>query len=392
MEVLVVADAHFYKTPDGKYWAKTIYGYHFWKRYLSVFDSVAVVSRTKRINKIDSNTYLRVDGPNLRVIELPFLRGMKQYIYSFSELKKTAKTAVEGVSTAIFRLPSVVADIVLDEYKKTGKPYAIEVVADPYDAYKSNKVAQKYYTNKLKRQTLNANGVSYVTQYYLQSKYPSKAGVEGETAVNFESYYSTIDLRKDFFWKSRDFENKDEQYTIVHTSNSINSENKGHRTVIRTIQQLRENNYDVEVIFIGDGSKRKTFEQISKKYGVEKYVKFTGLLSSTEEVRKILLQGDIFLFPTEAEGLPRAIIEAMAVGLPCLSTPVNGIPELLSDKYLFHPSDVDGFTEKIIELINNPAELNKMSEENISNAKKYTIDKLSTRRNEFYMKLKRISK
>lgn len=129
---------------------------------------------------------------------------------------------------------------------------------------------------------------------------------------------------------------------------------------------------------------------MSRELGIEEYVTFTGLLSSPQKVRDILIQADIFVFPTKAEGLPRALIEAMAVGLPCLSTPVNGIPELLNDKYLFDPLDVDGFVNKIIELINSPQILNEMSKENIEKAREYTLDKLKIRRTEFYMKLRKL--
>lgn len=391
MEVLVVADAHFYKTPDGKYWAKTIYGNHFWQRYLSVFEKVAVASRTKHVDEIDTNKYLRVDGPNVRVIELPFLRGMKEYLKSYFELKKGAKIAIEDASTAIFRLPSVVADLVLDQYKKTGKPYSIEVVADPFDAYQSNKIAQKYYTKKLQQAALNANGVSYVTQNYLQSKYPSSAKIEGESLQKFESFYSTINLNSSYFGEPRKYSANKSKYTIVHTANSINSESKGHITVLKIVKSMREKNFSVDVIFIGDGTKRDYFEQLSIEYGIADYVSFTGLLPSSNDVRDVLLKGDIFIFPTKAEGLPRAVIEAMAVGLPCLSTPVNGIPELLPQEYLFDPNNVDGFTGKLIDLINNPNKMETMSKVNIEKAKEYSYEILSKRRKLFYEKLLNIS-
>ena len=114
---------------------------------------------------------------------------------------------------------------------------------------------------------------------------------------------------------------------------------------------------------------------------------FTGLLPSPNNVRDELVKSDIFVFPTRAEGLPRAVIEAMAVGLPCLSTPVNGIPELLDNDFMFEPDDVDGFANKIIELIQNPSMLEQISKKNIEKSKEYSWDKLSYRRTKFYEKL-----
>ncbi|APZ49244.1 hypothetical protein BW721_05885 [Jeotgalibaca sp. PTS2502] len=391
MEILVVADSHIIRTPDGNYWTKTIYGYNFWTRYLSVFQKVKIVSRTMHIDSIDTNSYLKVNGDNVDVVELPYLRGTKDYLKSFFKLKNAAKRSVDNAQVAIFRLPSIVASVVLDEYKKTGKPYSIEVVADPHDAYSNNKLAQWYFTRKMKKDILSANGVSYVTSRYLQNIYPSKAKIAGENKYNFESYYSTIDLKEDFFYKERMYKNIGNSITIVHTANSINNDNKGHSIVIDVVKNLREKNIDANVIFIGDGTKRVEFEKLSKKYGIDKYVSFTGLLPDSNEVREILLKGDIFIFPTKAEGLPRAIIEAMAVGLPCLSTPISGIPELIESKYLFEPEDVNGFTDKVIKLINSPKELEEMSSKNIETAKGYTYEKLQMRRDCFYKKLLDIS-
>ena len=97
---------------------------------------------------------------------------------------------------------------------------------------------------------------------------------------------------------------------------------------------------------------------------------------------------DLMVFPSKSEGLPRTIIEAMAVGLPCISTNVGGIPELLDHKYLFSPPDVEGFAAEVCRLIDNPKELEKMSRENSKRAKDYSSDVLTERRTTFYKKLK----
>ena len=58
-------------------------------------------------------------------------------------------------------------------------------------------------------------------------------------------------------------------------------------------------------------------------------VNFVGRISGHEEMFKFLKDCDLMVFPSKSEGLPRTLIEAMAVGLPCRSSNVEGIPELL---------------------------------------------------------------
>lgn len=129
---------------------------------------------------------------------------------------------------------------------------------------------------------------------------------------------------------------------------------------------------------------------MAESLGIGDKVQFTGFLSSSDEVRSKLLEADLFIFPTKAEGLPRAIIEAMAVGLPCLSTPVNGIPELLPSRYMFNPMDVEGFTMAVERLIKHPEEMSQMSQTNVNKARNYEYDKLNERRRIFYTKLKKL--
>lgn len=392
MELLVAADSIFYKTPDGKYWCKTIYGYSFWERYLTEFDRVAIVSRVRAVGFEDIEGYLRVDGPRVNIKELPYMRGMKQYILNYFKFTKSVKKAIRDSKCALIRLPSVSAAMVLKYYKRKRLPYAIEVVADPYYAYSSNKIAKILYTKHLKKVCLQANGVSYVTKEYLQNQYPCYARINKESDNYFESYYSTIDLPETYISKPRKYNKEKSSYRIVHTANSINNDIKGHGELIKIVKKLRENGQDVRVTFIGDGDKRVYFEEMAENLGISEYVEFTGLKSSADEVRKLLISSDIFVFPTKAEGLPRAVIEAMAVGLPCLSTPVNGIPELLKNEYLLDPYDIDGFVKKLMYIMNSPSLLEEMSNENIEKAREYVNSELTIRRQAFYKKLKDICK
>lgn len=392
MNVLVAVDAQLFKTPDGKVWSKTIYGYDFWKRYLDVFESVTVVSRIGDAEYSQVDGYLRADGANVTFAPMPMVRGMKGYIKKFFSFVSSAKEAVDGQECAIIRLPSISATFVESIYKHTHKPYVLEVVVDPLNAYAGNRLAAKVLTAQLKKACLNANGVSYVTQFALQEQYPCRAKQMGHSSAEyFESYYSSIILKKDFFAEPRDYSSIGKRINLVHTANNINNDVKGHDIVIKVIKKLNDLGIGASVTFIGDGDLRKDLEKMAEELGIGSSVTFTGLLGSAMEVREKLLEADMFILPTKAEGLPRAVIEAMAVGLPCLSTPVNGIPELLETEYMFDPLDVDGFTNKIVDLLKQPEELNRVSARNIEKAKEYEETVLQKRRMEFYSKLKQLA-
>ena len=393
MNVLVAVDAQLFMTPDGKVWSKTIYGYDFWKRYLDVFETVKVVSRLGKADYTQVEGYLRSDGDNVSFAPLPMVRGMKGYVKNVISFLKDAKKAVRDEDCAIIRLPSIPATFVEFVYARKHKPYALEVVVDPLNAYAGNKLAAKVLTEQLRKSCLNANGVSYVTQYALQEQYPSRARISGKnTEEYFESYYSSIILKEGFFAPARDYSKIGNKVKLVHTANNINNDVKGHDVVIEVVKKLNDLGIDASVTFIGDGDLRPELEKMAEVLGVGTKVVFTGLLGSAMEVREKLLDADIFILPTKAEGLPRAVIEAMAVGLPCLSTPVNGIPELLEKEYMFDPMDSQGFTKKIIELLQNPEKMGQTSMRNINKAREYEETVLQQRRIELYTKLKNLAK
>lgn len=392
MNVLVAVDAQLFMTPDGKVWSKTIYGYDFWKRYLDVFETVKVVSRLGKADYTQVEGYLRSDGDNVSFAPLPMVRGMKGYVKNVISFLKDAKKAVKDEDCAIIRLPSIPATFVEFVYALKHKPYVLEVVVDPLNAYAGNKLAATVLTEQLRKSCLNANGVSYVTQYALQEQYPSRARISGKnTEEYFESYYSSIILKDGFFAPARDYSKIGNKVKLVHTANNINNDVKGHDVVIEVVKKLNDLGIDASVTFIGDGDLRPELEKMAEVLGVGASVTFTGLLGSAMEVREKLLEADMFILPTKAEGLPRAVIEAMAVGLPCLSTPVNGIPELLETEYMFDPLDVGGFTNKIVDLLKQPEELNRVSARNIEKAKEYEETVLQKRRMEFYIKLKQLA-
>lgn len=392
MKVLICADAHLYKTEDGKVWTESIHGYEFWKRYLNVFESIIVMARMQSVDSDSVEGFQESSGPGVSFIGLPMIIGSKNkfsYITNLPRIIKIVRKSVKTSDCAVFRIPAVMGYIALHYFMKTKKPFAVEVVGNPSNGIgNGNKIERKIIGDYLKKIVGKANGVSYVTQHYLQTLFPSHAGIYGECKQYFESSYSSVILKKNYFGTQRNYMNHVGDFKIIHITNHMNDDLKGHRVVIDVTFRLRELGYHIQTFFIGDGTKRKKFEEYVHSIGLDNVVHFEGLLSSTEEVRNRLLNADLFLFPTKAEGLPRVLIEAMAVGLPCISTPVDGIPELLPSDCLVMPTDTESFVKKIIALINNPERMNEMSKRNIEKAKEYEESILQHRRDIFYNKLK----
>ena len=128
------------------------------------------------------------------------------------------------------------------------------------------------------------------------------------------------------------------------------TERKGQHYIIEALLSLGKlNDYSVHFTFVGDGSDRQRLEQMVKENHLDKYCTFVGV---TNDVARYLKQSDVYILPSEDEGLPMAILEAMRAYLPIVSTPVGGIPEMVEDGYngmLIEPSKegVLKFIEKL---------------------------------------------
>jgi len=106
------------------------------------------------------------------------------------------------------------------------------------------------------------------------------------------------------------------------------SHEKCHADLIGAVAELVRNETDVVLELVGDGAMRPALEELAHQLGIGDRVRFLGTRSDVP----VLLRGfDIFVLPSRFEGLPLTILEAMASGLPVVSTKVGGIPELVED-------------------------------------------------------------
>ncbi len=379
MKVLVVDNTHLIRDKEGRYYSESVYSYEFLERYLAVFDAVRFIGKTKFVDTAGANCK-RVDGPGVEIVPLPWYQGMGQMLKVFPRLIGIYRHLLDDCDCCILRIAQIESFLTYIFAKRRGKPFAVEVVNDPATFTDMPNLYRLLSIYMVKKMCKKATAASYVTKDFLQKKYP--------TGAKYTTNYSSIELHKENIKCLVEPYSGNGPLRIVHVANSINTDIKGHYCLINAAKRVRDAGYDVKVDFIGDGNKVLEYKEYIEHNMLQNDIRFIGRINGRTELLQVLKEYHLMVLPTKMEGLPRTIIEAMAVGMPCISTPIAGVPELLPGECLITPDDDKAFAEKIIDCINNPETMKKMGEENIEKAKEYTNDILSARRSEMYRFLK----
>lgn len=390
MKVAVTTHARLYKNTKGEYFAKAVYGYDFFTRYLSVFENVKIIAHVENISDDKTEKMLRVDGPNVEVYDVFFPHGKIQYIKNYSKIKKQLKMSVNDCDAVLIRIPDQLAFQLYNVVK--GKlPLAVEVTADPWMLFK------KGYTKKsllrpfirlgwyLKQKQIckKANGTAYVTKEYLQSVYPYSVG-----EAHFTASYTNTDI--DDSWFSVVPNKLKDGIIIVHVATAISGYAKGHKELLIAVGELVKMGYNVKVVLIGGGELNQENLQIVDRYGIKDRIVKTGTLTK-QQIMDEFSKADLFVFPSYTEGLPRVVIEAMASGLACVATELPGIKELLLSEWLVPVKDTILLTKKIEQLFDNNLR-EQVAIKNRENAKFYAIEPTMQKRKEYYSKLYKLAK
>ena len=120
------------------------------------------------------------------------------------------------------------------------------------------------------------------------------------------------------------------------------NKNKNHKVGIEALAKLRDKN--TYYVICGRGPLMKAHKELAQSLGVGDRVVLTGYRTDVADFYKM---ADVFLFPSFREGLPVAVMEAMASGLPVIATKIRGSSDLVQQGALFDPTDVDGIARAI---------------------------------------------
>lgn len=374
---------------SGSFYTSGSYNNKIWDRYSSISPNLTVMFRKETTlyeTNLAKSKFQPFDKNKIGFIEIPdvtssyfsfcnpFLRGRRNQVI---------KNAIKSHDLIIIRLPSSSGYIAAEYAESFNKPYVVEVVGCPRDSLWNLSSLGKLlaYPNFLlmKRSVKRAPYVVYVTQFFLQNRYPSD-GVSISCSDVYLPNFDEVTLER----RISKIESLDGGSPIViGTIGAVDLRYKGQSDVIEALALLKTAGYDFEYHLVGGGQQNR-LQSVAEKYGVADRVKFLGPLSH-DQVFTFLDGIDIYIQPSRTEGLPRALIEAMSRGCPAVGAAVGGIPELLDQRCLFRSGSVREIKNLLVNM--NAAEMKTQALRNFTKAKEFKWCVLEKNWHDFYKNL-----
>ena len=177
--------------------------------------------------------------------------------------------------------------------------------------------------------------------------------------------------------ESKDREKRENSGSFLIGTVGRLAKQKGYSYLIDAIPLVLEKHAETKWVFLGDGELRIELEEQAKRLGIDKSVEFAGQVNN---VLERIQSFNLFVSASLWEGLPTVIIEAMAMGVPVIATDIAGTGELIQDGIdgkLVPPGDSQAQADGIIEMIDNPALMNKFAEAGKLSSQAFSIETIA---------------
>lgn len=198
-----------------------------------------------------------------------------------------------------------------------------------------------------------------------------------DTKVPIEVVPNFIDLDKHDNTNATDCQRhvmaEDHEYILTHVSNFRKV--KRIDDVVKVFYEVQKV-IPAKLIMVGEGPEKESAEELCQKLNIEDKVIFLG---NSDEVIEILCFTDVFLLPSEKESFGLAALEAMACGVPVISTNTGGLPEVNEQGisgFLSDVGDVNDMTANTLKILKDKATLNSFKIQAKKTAAKFDIHKI----------------
>jgi phosphatidylinositol alpha-1,6-mannosyltransferase len=353
-----------------------------WQESLRVFGDVTVLARVRSAAAPPPSQVSF--PPRVLVGAFPYYVGPGAALGQLGALVRTARHWAKRDRLFILRGPGFLSILLWPWLRHYGKPYAVEVLGNADEALRFvqhplRRVWRTFFVAMTRLIIGQAAAVMYVSRS-LARAYPARW--DAVAAV-----VSDVRLTDEIFLRPRTYQRAPKPVKIIHVGN-MEQPYKGHETLLRALAICQRQGPPIAATLVGAGRLRPDFERLAQELGVRDLITFQGTVPWGEALFKMLDRADLFIMCSLAEGLGKALLEAMARGLPAIGTSVGGIPELLPPEALAPPANAPQLAAKIQTLAADPRELTRLSAHNFATAMGYHHLVLSQQRTEFYRQVK----
>lgn len=161
---------------------------------------------------------------------------------------------------------------------------------------------------------------------------------------------------------------------------------KGYADMIKAFAKISERHKDWNIVFAGNGDIEQG-KTLAEKLGISNQTLWLGWVSGHDKVRAFR-EATVFCLPSYAEGFPMSVLDAWGYGLPVITTPVGGIPDVAKDgenMLLFNPGNIDALADCMDRMITDEELRKKISRASLSFAKTtFNINTINTKIDKLY--------
>jgi len=372
MRALFCHDHYYYRDGEtilsrGQYHASV------WGRYLNHFDGLTIIGRDGGKANVDEDGINQSSRDKVSFDLFPNMSSLKTKICGDKNTQSRIEKLVSDHDVIILRGTSELGALAFREAKRQGKIVAMEIVSCAFDElwFYGSLMAKLYAPYRfLKQRQLarHADAVIYVSQDVLQKRYPTRAPLIARA--------SNVQIPDDAFLQKKIIQKNVYKIGLIGT---LKNNLKGVSVAVEAMENI--DNATLHILGPGDPA---PFQKMIDDMGLSDRVFLDGIRESGDGVWQWLRDMDLYIQPSFQEGVPRAMIEAMAQGLPCIGSNAGGIPELIDDRWIVPRGHANALADKIQMMLADAEIMTSQGHRNFIKSQSYADKKLSSIRSDFW--------
>ena len=374
MRVLFCNDGPIRMTEDERYFAGALNDEYF-SKYAILGKNITIATRVIGCTAEDEKKFTQLLSDKYTIVSVPNISNLKGIFFK-KDAKKVLAEAIDNSDVIVVRVPGNISALAAQIAKAKKKVIIADVVGCAWDSLFNHSLKGKLVAVpsllKEKKNVKNADYAIYVTEKFLQRRYPTKGKSYGVSdAVAPMPSPQVIEAR---------LNHEIGNVMRIGTAAAVNIKYKGQHNVIKALGVLKKEGIsNIQYVMVGSGDPTY-LKQMAKLYDVEDQVIFHGSIPHNQ-IFSWLDGLDVYIQPSYQEGLSRSIVEALSRGLPCITSNAGGNVELASEEWVYKN---DMFASKaianLLKKIMQTPNYKELSQGSFATSKRYSLEVFKKRR------------